>query len=45
MESALLDNELSITEGKTEWIELGPTVVEETEGTPLVSTLGDADPK
>ena len=45
MESALLGNKLSTTEGKTEWIERGPTVVEETEGTPLVATLGDADPK
>ena len=45
MESALLGNELSPAEGKIEWIEPGPTVVEEAEGTPLVFTLGDADSK
>ena len=41
----MLGNELSTIEGNMEWIGLGPAVVDETEGTPLVSRLGDADPK
>ena len=41
----MLGTKLFTFEGKMEWIELGPIVVEETEGTAFVSRLGDADPK